>query len=68
MLWSNPGDIVLSPFMGIGSEGVEAVKAGRKFIGIELKEAYFRSAVDYIGASDQQLDMFGNDPRLQETA
>jgi DNA modification methylase len=40
-LWSNPGDVVLSPFGGIGSEGFVAVKEGRKFIGIELKESYF---------------------------
>jgi DNA modification methylase len=43
-LWSNPGETVLSPFAGIGSEGYEALKSGRKFIGIELKEAYFRAA------------------------
>jgi len=40
-LWSNPGDIVLSPFGGIGSEGYVAVKDGRQFIGIELKKSYF---------------------------
>lgn len=44
-LWSNPGDVVLSPFMGIGSEGHGALRAGRKFIGTELKDAYFRQAV-----------------------
>lgn len=44
-LWSNPGDVVLSPFMGIGSEGHEALKMGRKFIGIELKRSYFDQAV-----------------------
>lgn len=43
-LWSNPGDVVLSPFAGIGSEGFVAVKGGRKFIGIELKETYFKMA------------------------
>lgn len=40
-LWTNPGDIVFSPFMGIGSEIYMAVKMGRKGIGIELKESYF---------------------------
>lgn len=40
-LWTNPGDIVFSPFMGIGSEIYTAVKMGRKGIGIELKESYF---------------------------
>lgn len=44
-LWSNPGDVVLSPFMGIGSEGWGALRAGRKFVGIELKDSYFRTAV-----------------------
>ncbi len=44
MLWSNPGDTVLSPFMGIGSEGFVAVKHKRKFIGVELKESYFNQA------------------------
>lgn len=47
-LWSNPGDTVLSPFMGIGSEGYSAVKLGRRFVGAELKESYFRQAVKYI--------------------
>lgn len=54
VLWSTDGDTVLSPFMGIGSEGVESVKLGRKFIGIELKEAYFRQAVAHIDAKDRQ--------------
>ena len=44
-LWSNPGDTVLSPFAGIGSEGYEAVRHGRKFIGVELKPEYFDQAV-----------------------
>lgn len=43
-LWSNPGETVFSPFMGIGSEGYESLRHGRKFIGIELKESYFRTA------------------------
>ncbi len=43
-LWSNPGDIVLSPFAGIGSEGYQSVKMGRKFIGIELKASYYKQA------------------------
>jgi hypothetical protein len=44
-LWSNPGDVVLSPFAGIGSEGHEAIKMARRFVGVELKEAYYRQAV-----------------------
>jgi len=43
-LWTNPGDVVLSPFGGIGSEGYESVRMGRKFIGIELKESYWKQA------------------------
>ncbi len=43
-LWSNPGDTVLSPFMGIGSEGYVSIEMGRKFVGIELKESYWRTA------------------------
>lgn len=44
VMWSNPGDVVLSPFMGIGSEGWCAIKMRRRFIGVELKESYFRQA------------------------
>jgi len=43
-LWSNPGDIVLTPFMGIGSEVYVALKTERKAVGIELKESYFQVA------------------------
>jgi hypothetical protein len=39
-LWSNPGDLVLSPFAGIGSEGYEALRHGRRFLGVELKTEY----------------------------
>jgi DNA modification methylase len=44
-LWSNEGDVVFSPFAGIGSEGYCALEMGRKFIGIELKKSYFDVAV-----------------------
>jgi DNA modification methylase len=43
-LWSNEGDTILSPFAGIGSEGNEALRLNRKFVGIELKSSYFRQA------------------------
>lgn len=43
-LFSNPGDVVFSPFAGIGSEGYEAVKLGRRFFGIELKREYAEAA------------------------
>ena len=45
VLWSNPGEIVLTPFMGVGSEVYGAVCAGRKGIGIELKPSYYRQAI-----------------------
>lgn len=53
MLWSNPGDVVLSPFMGIGSEGVVALKLKRKFIGIELKDTYFQQACRYLDDAER---------------
>lgn len=43
-LWSNPGEVVLSPFAGIGSEGYQAIRFGRRFVGIELKPEYFNVA------------------------
>jgi len=60
-LWSNPGDVVLSPFMGIGSEGVTSLKLRRRFIGIELKESYFKQACRYLKAQDGQDDMFARE-------
>lgn len=45
VLWSNPGEVVLTPFMGVGSECYGAIINGRKAIGIELKESYYRQAV-----------------------
>ena len=44
-LYSNPGEIVCSPFMGIGSEGYQAIKQGRRFVGCELKDSYYNLAV-----------------------
>jgi DNA modification methylase len=55
-LWSNPGDTVLSPFAGIGSEGYESVKAGRKFVGIELKESYYRQAVKNLQRAEVEMN------------
>lgn len=43
-LWTNPGDVVWSPFMGIGSEGVVALEMGRRFVGAELKTSYYEQA------------------------
>jgi DNA modification methylase len=52
-LWSNPGEIVWSPFMGIGSEGYMSLKSGRKFIGAELKESYFKLAIRNLEAAKE---------------
>lgn len=58
-LWSNPGDVVFSPFMGIGSEGAMSVKHGRKFIGTELKESYWGQACRHLEAySQNSSDLF----------
>ena len=54
MLWSNERDVVLSPFMGIGSEGYVSIKENRKFIGIELKESYFNVAVNNLKLAEQE--------------
>lgn len=53
-LWTNKGDIVFSPFMGIGSEIYTAVKMGRKGIGIELKESYFEHSYKNIMMAVQE--------------
>lgn len=58
-LWTNRNDVVLSPFMGIGSEGHVAIQLGRKFIGIELKESYFKqAALNLEAALESQDDLF----------
>lgn len=54
ILWSNPDDIVLSPFMGIGSEGYVSVEMGRRFVGVELKTSYYRQAVANLASVTQQ--------------
>lgn len=53
-LWTKPGDVVLSPFTGIGSEGFVSVEMGRKFIGAELKDSYFKQAALNIAAAEQE--------------
>ena len=56
-LWSNKGETVLSPFAGIGSEGYEAVKLGRSFVGCELKPSYWRTAANNLRDAQEQRDM-----------
>jgi hypothetical protein len=55
-LWSNPGDLVLSPFTGIGSEGYVSLLAGRKFVGAELKEEYVGEAIKHLGQAVAKRD------------
>jgi DNA modification methylase len=60
-LWSRPDDIVWSPFMGIGSEGVCSLEMGRRFIGAELKKSYYDQAVKNLteAATVKQETLFG---------
>ncbi len=55
-LWSNPGDTILSPFSGIMSEGVQSIKMGRKFIGFELKPAYWNQGIINMGRAKAEMD------------
>jgi len=59
-LWTNPGDTVLDPFNGIGSSGYVSLKAGRWYVGIELKESYYRNAVNNLESvsSSRQQSLF----------
>ena len=57
-LWTNAGDVVLSPYAGIGSEGHVATQMGRKFVGVELKGSYYQQAKQNLRASIDQQDLF----------
>lgn len=59
-LWTNPSDVVLSPFMGIGSEGFVALELGRKFVGVELKKSYYEQAVRNLASATMEAaqDLF----------
>jgi DNA modification methylase len=59
VLWSNPGERVLTPFMGVGSEVYGAVRAGRLGVGVELKPSYYRQALKNLEAArlDSEQDM-----------
>jgi DNA modification methylase len=55
-LWSNKGETVLDPFAGIGSTGFEALRHGRRFVGVELKPEYFnvaRGNLGRVGSTDR---------------
>jgi DNA modification methylase len=56
-MWTNPGDTVLSPFMGIGSEGHVALEEGRRFIGAELKGSYYQQSVRNLQTARKQLSL-----------
>lgn len=59
-LWSNPDEVVLTPFMGVGSEVYSAVRMGRKGIGAELKASYYRQAVKNVLAAETDAREQGN--------
>ena len=56
-LWSNPGETVFTPFAGIGSELVGAMRLGRRAVGVELKPAYFRVACDNVRTAEYQAHL-----------
>ena len=56
-LWTNPGDTVLSPFTGIGSEGFVARQMGRRFVGAELKGSYFKQAKANLSSAGRQMEI-----------
>jgi DNA modification methylase len=56
-LWSNPGELVCSPFAGIGSEGYVAVKHKRRFIGVELKPSYWATACENLRRSEHDANL-----------
>jgi len=60
-LWSNRGDTVLSPFMGIGSEGVAALDLDRRFVGVELKAEYFAQAAVHLRSRSMQAQLFDSE-------
>ena len=69
VLWSNPGETVLTPFMGVGSEVYGALKAGRKGIGIELKPSYYRQACKNVNQAlverfEESPDMFEDSTKV----
>jgi DNA modification methylase len=58
ILWSNPGDTVLTPFMGVGSEVYGAVVNGRRAVGVELKPSYYKQAVANVAAAAESGKRF----------
>jgi DNA modification methylase len=71
VLWSNPGETVFTPFMGVGSEVYSAVRNGRKALGVELKASYYEQAVRNMRAvdvpeADQSIFEFAEDKPMDE--
>lgn len=72
-LWSNEGETVLTPFMGVGSEVYRSVMSRRRGVGIELKESYYRQAIKNIeyglahrDDDQEQLGMFADEPETEQ--
>ena len=59
LLWSNVGELVFSPFGGIGSEGFVAVQQNRRYLGIELKPSYFEAACRNLQRAEGQMELWG---------
>ena len=57
-IWTNPGDVVFSPFAGIGSEGYVAIEEGRQFLGVELKRSYWEQAQSNLRAAKPPRSLF----------
>lgn len=72
VMYSNPGEIVLTPFMGVGSEVYQAVKMGRRAIGIELKPSYFRQSKQNISRAMEEIPkqdtLFGAVVKMEKLA
>ncbi len=74
VLWSNPGEVVLTPFMGVGSEVYGAVRNGRRGVGVELKPTYFRQAKKNMALADSpeeipaQASLFSDSSTMDEVA
>ena len=73
-MYSNPGETLVTPFMGVGSEVYSAVRAGRRGLGIELKPSYYRQAIKNLATVEEdtedteQLNMFAELEAENETA
>jgi DNA modification methylase len=73
-LWTNPDEVVLTPFMGVGSEVYGALRMGRRAIGIELKPTYYRQALRNLdiaieqGVGGDTLELFEGHPTAEEVA